>query len=38
MDSAGFQIGKSYDVVRPAGLETRDTADMEVCGTLAPTA
>jgi predicted metal-dependent hydrolase len=28
---ADFQIGRSCDVVRPPGLETRDTADLEVC-------
>ena len=31
---ADFQVGWARTVVRPAGLETRDTADLEVCGTL----
>ena len=31
---AGFQIGAAWGVVRPAGLETRDTADLEVCATM----
>jgi hypothetical protein len=33
MSSSAFQIGGSCDVVRPAGLETRDTADLEVRAT-----
>jgi hypothetical protein len=36
---ADFQIGGASEVVRSAGLETgletRDTADLEVCATLA---
>jgi hypothetical protein len=31
---ADFPIGRARDVVRSAGLETRDTADLEVCATL----
>ena len=31
---ADFQIGRSYDVVRPAGLETCATGDLEVCATV----
>jgi hypothetical protein len=31
---ADFQIGKRFDVVRSAGLETGDTADLEVRATL----
>ena len=30
---ADFQIGAACDVVRSAGLETHDTADLEVCAT-----
>ncbi|HEY1790271.1 MAG TPA: SCO family protein [Verrucomicrobiae bacterium] len=30
---ADFQIGKSHEVAPSAGLETCDTADLEVCGT-----
>ena len=37
---ADFQIGRTLDVVRLAGLETRDTAGLETCattsGVLAP--
>jgi hypothetical protein len=33
MSGSAFQIGGSYDVVRPAGLETRGTADLEVRAT-----
>jgi 5-methyltetrahydrofolate--homocysteine methyltransferase len=31
---ADFQFGSASGVVRSAGLETRDTADLEVCATL----
>jgi hypothetical protein len=31
---ADFQIGQPYDVVPLAGLETCDTADLEVCATI----
>ena len=31
---ADFQIGGACGVVLSAGLETRDTADLEVCATL----
>ena len=31
---ADFQIGVAYEVARSAGLETRDTADLEVCATF----
>ena len=30
---ADFQVGKSPDVMRPAGSETRDTAGLETCAT-----
>ena len=30
--SADFQVGPT--ALRPAGLETRDTADLEVCATM----
>jgi hypothetical protein len=32
---ADFQVGKVLENARPAGLETRDTADLEVCATVA---
>ena len=30
---ADFQVGGAVELVRRAGLETRDTADLEVCAT-----
>jgi hypothetical protein len=30
---ADFQVGRALVIVRAAGLETRDTADLEVCAT-----
>jgi hypothetical protein len=30
---ADFRIGWAAEIVRRAGLETRDTADLEVCAT-----
>jgi hypothetical protein len=30
---ADFQIGGSWNVTEAAGLEARDTADLEVCAT-----
>jgi hypothetical protein len=30
---ADFQVGKTLKITRFAGLETRDTADLEVCAT-----
>ena len=30
---AGFQVGRPHDISCHAGLETRDTADLEVCAT-----
>jgi len=30
---ADFQVGKTLEITRFAGLETRDTADLEVCAT-----
>jgi hypothetical protein len=32
---AGFQAGRASRLDWPAGLETRDTADLEVCATVA---
>jgi hypothetical protein len=32
---ADFQVGRMLENARPAGLETRDTADLEVCATVA---
>src|ERR1039458_4694804 len=32
---ADFQVGRVLENARPAGLETRDTADLEVCATVA---
>jgi hypothetical protein len=32
---ADFQVGRGLENARPAGLETRDTADLEVCATVA---
>jgi len=32
---ADFQVGRLLENARPAGLETRDTADLEVCATVA---
>src|ERR1019366_10313248 len=32
---ADFQVGRVLENARPAGLETRDTADLEVCATMA---
>ena len=32
---ADFQIGGSFNAVMAAGLEARDTADLEVCATPA---
>jgi hypothetical protein len=34
---ADFQVGVVFNVVRPAGLETRNTADLEVCATTGAT-
>jgi hypothetical protein len=31
---ADFQVGRAPDAPGPAGLETRDTADLEVCATV----
>jgi hypothetical protein len=31
---ADFQVGKAHNIQQHAGLETRDTADLEVCATL----
>jgi hypothetical protein len=31
---ADFQVGRAHNVQQHAGLETRDTADLEVCATL----
>jgi hypothetical protein len=31
---ADFQVGKTSTIVQSAGLETRDTADLEVCATV----
>jgi hypothetical protein len=30
---ADFQVGKTLEITQFAGLETRDTADLEVCAT-----
>jgi hypothetical protein len=32
---ADFQVDRVLENARPAGLETRDTADLEVCATVA---
>ena len=34
---ADFQVGGTPAIVQSAGLETRDTADLEVCATASPT-
>jgi hypothetical protein len=31
---ADFQVGRAWNIARLAGLETRDTADLEVCATV----
>ena len=32
---ADFQVGRAVELARLGGLETRDTADLEVCATKA---